>query len=151
MMRHLKRSCLALAVVALSSAIGPGALAGPLDEAKAHAHLEAVAAGDLETLMRDYPDDAYVDWVGGPLEGRYRGKAEIRTMWQKFIAVNKGKPRPANFGKLNAFANTKGTSFEAGAEYGGVLPMKVWHVLVYRDGDLSTEIWQIAPALQIEK
>jgi hypothetical protein len=28
--------------------------------------------------------------------------------------------------------------------------MKVWHALTYRDGDLTTEVWQIAPALQIE-
>jgi hypothetical protein len=83
------------------------AVAGPLDEAKARAHLDAVAAGDLEALMRDYADDAYMEWVGGPLDGRYRGKAEIRAVWQKFIAVNGGKPRPANFGKLSAFANPR--------------------------------------------
>jgi hypothetical protein len=32
--------------------------------------------------MRDYADDAYLEWVGGPLDGRYRGKAEIRAVWQ---------------------------------------------------------------------
>jgi hypothetical protein len=126
------------------------ASAGPLDQAKAEAHLQAIAASDLDTLMRDYPDDADVDWVGGPQDGRYHGKAAIRTMWEKFIALNKGKPRPATLGALKSFANPKGTSFEAGASYGGAVPMKVWHVLVYRDGDLTTEIWQIAPALQTQ-
>jgi hypothetical protein len=48
-------------------------------------------------------------------------------------------------------SNPKGTSVESKAEYGGALPLKVWHVLTYRDGELDTEIWQIAPALQIEK
>ena len=149
MMRHLKRSCLALAVVALSSALGPGALAGPLDEAKAHAHLEAIAAGDLDALMRDYADDAYIDWIGGPLDGRYRGKAEIRAMWQKFIKANDGKPRPASVSPLTAFSNPKGASLQARAAYGGTTPVKAWHMMTYREGELTTEIWQIAPALQV--
>lgn len=125
------------------------ALAGPLDEAKAQAHLNAIAAGNLDALMADYAEDVYMDWVGGPLDGRYRGKAAIREVWQKFIAINDGKPRPVKFSKLESYANPKGISLEARAEYGGAKPMKVWHLLVYRDGSLDTEIWQIAPALQV--
>ncbi|GAB3453398.1 hypothetical protein GCM10027321_03490 [Massilia terrae] len=140
---------LALAILPLCLS-GP-ALAGPIDEAKARAHLDAVAAGDLEGLMRDYAEDAYLDWVGGPLEGRYRGKAQIRALWEKWIGANKGQPRPVQRGALNAFANKTGASIEAKAAYEGAVPVKVWHVLTYRDGELDTEIWQIAPALQIEK
>jgi len=125
------------------------AFAGPLDEAKAKAHLDAVAAGNLDALMADYPEDAYMDWVGGALDGRYRGKAAIREVWQKFIAANEGKPRPAKLGKLTTYASPKGVSVAAGAEYGGIKPIKAWHVLVYRDGSLDTELWQVAPALQV--
>ncbi len=125
------------------------AQAGPLDEAKAKAHLQAVAAGDLDALLRDYAEDAYMDWVGGPLDGRYRGKAAIGEVWKKFIAGGGGKPRPARFGKLGSQSNPKGTSIEVAAEYGGDKPVKVWHVLTYRDGQLVTEIWQISPAIQI--
>lgn len=142
-------SLLALAILPLYLC-GP-AHAGPIDEAKARAHLDAVAAGDLEGLMRDYADDAYLDWVGGPLEGRYRGKAQIRAVWEKWIGANKGQPRPVQRSPLAAFSNKSGASVEAKAAYDGVLPVKVWHVLTYRDGELDTEIWQIAPALQIEK
>jgi ketosteroid isomerase-like protein len=150
MIRKTKAASLLLAL-ALLPWCGGQAVAGPLDEAKARAHLDAVAAGDLEVLMRDYADDAYMEWVGGPLDGRYRGKAEIRAVWQKFIAANAGKPRPAHFGKLTAFANPRGATLEAKADYGGAVPVKVWHALTYRDGDLTTEVWQIAPALQIEQ
>ena len=125
------------------------ALAGPLDEAKAKAHLQAVADGNLDAVMRDYTDDAYLDWVGGPLDGRYRGKAAIGEVWKKFIANNGGKPRPAKFGKPEAFANPNGATVATPAEYGGERPVKVWHVLTYRDASLVTEIWQIAPAIQI--
>jgi hypothetical protein len=31
------------------------------------------------------------------------------------------------------------------------VPVKVWHVMTYRDGELTTEVWQIAPALQLEQ
>ena len=149
MIRKTKAASLLLAL-ALLPWCGGQAVAGPLDEAKAKAHLDAVAAGDLEALMRDYADDAYMEWVGGPLDGRYRGKAEIRAVWQKFIAANAGKPRPAHFGKLTAFANPRGATVEAKADYAGAVPVKVWHALTYRDGDLTTEVWQIAPALQID-
>jgi len=101
--------------------------------------------------MRDCADDAYLEWVGGPLDGRYRGKAEIRAVWQKFIAANAGKPRPANFGKLTAFANARGASVQQRADYGGAVPVKVWHALTYRDGGLTTEVWQIAPTLQLDQ
>jgi hypothetical protein len=125
------------------------AQAGPLDDAKAKAHLQAVATGDLDALMRDYAEDAYMDWVGGPLDGRYRGKTAIGEVWKKFIANNGGKPRPAKLGKLESYSNPKGTTFEIPAEYGGEKPVKAWHVLTYRDGQLVTEIWQIAPAINI--
>lgn len=127
---------------------GP-ALAGPLDEAKARAHLNAVAQGDLDALMRDYADDAYLEWVGGPLDGRYRGKAAIKAVWQKFIDANAGKPRSARFLRFDPYANPVGTTVQAAAEYGGTSPVKVWHALTYRDATLTTEIWQIAPSIQI--
>lgn len=125
------------------------AFAGPLDEKKAEAHLRAVAAGDVEALMRDYAEDACLDWVGGPLDGRHRGRAAIREVWKKFAALNDGQPRPARVGRLAQQANPGGATLAAAAEYGGKTPVKVWHVLVYRDGQLSTEVWQIAPALQV--
>jgi hypothetical protein len=136
-------------VTLLCCAVSAMALAGPLDEKKAEAHLKAIAAGDVEALMADYAEDVYMNWVGGPLDGRYQGKAAIREVWKKFVAANDGQPRTARVGKLSAFANPKGVSFETSAEYGGKTPVKAWHVLGYRDGVLTTEIWQIAPAIKV--
>lgn len=125
------------------------ALAGPLDEKKAEEHLKAIAAGNVEAVMADYAENVYMDWVGGPLDGRYNGKAAVREVWTKFAAANDGQPRPVRLGKLSSYANPKGVSLETKAEYGGKTPVKVWHVLVYRDGVLNTEIWQIAPAIKL--
>jgi hypothetical protein len=151
MIRNIKQACATMALLALPLLPVSHAVAGPLDDAKARAHLDAVAAGDLDALMHDYADDAYMEWVGGPLDGRYRGKEAIRAVWQKFIAANAGKPRPANFGKLASFANAKGATVQQRADYGGQTPVKVWHALTYRDGSLTTEVWQIAPALQLDQ
>lgn len=140
---------LLIAACALFFGFLPAAHAGPLDDAKAKAHLEAVAAGDLDALMRDYAEDAYMDWVGGPLDGRYRGKVAIAEVWKKFIASNGGKPRPAKFGKAESYANPAGASVATAAEYGGEKPVKVWHVLTYRDGQLVTEVWQISPTIKL--
>jgi uncharacterized protein YdbL (DUF1318 family) len=149
MIRMKMMHCVVVAAIALANLFSQAALAGPLDEAKAQAHLNAVAAGDLDALMRDYEENAYMDWIGGALDGRYRGTAAIKAVWQKFIAANDGKPRPVKFSKPEAYANPKGATVEAKAEYGGKTPVKVWHALTYRDGNLATEIWQIAPAIQL--
>jgi hypothetical protein len=148
-MTHNFKKIAAISVL-LAGGVLQSAFAGPLDESKAKAHLDAVASGNLEALMADYPDDAYMDWVGGPLDGRYHGKAAIRAVWQKFIAANAGKPRPAVFSKMTAYTNPRGTSVEVKAAYGGTPPVKALHVLTYRDGELTTELWQIAPALTVE-
>ena len=140
---------LLISTLALLFSFTQPVMAGKLDEAKAQAHLNAVAAGDLEALMRDYAEDAYMDWVGGPFDGRYQGKVAIRAVWQKFIDANAGKPRTAKFGKLEAYANPKGASIAVSAEYSGAAIVKVWHVLTYREGTLTTELWQISPTIQL--
>lgn len=137
-------------IMLLGWVVSASVLAGPLDEKKANAHLAAVAAGDVDALMADYAEDAYLDWVGGPLEGRYTGKDKILEVWKKFVAANDGKPRPAHQSKPNGYGNPVGVSFDAEAEYGGKTPVKVWHLLVYRDGILTTEIWQVAPNLKVD-
>ena len=138
-------------IFAFLSVFSLTAHAGPLDDAKSKAHLEAIAAGNLDLLMQDYAEDAYMDWVGGPLDGRYRGKAAIRAVWQNFIDINPGKPRPAKFGELESYSHPQGTSVAGTAEYGGNKPVKVRHVLVYRDGILTTEIWQVIPGAKAAK
>jgi len=125
--------------------------AGPLEVAQTEAHRTAIAAGDLDAIMHDYAEDAYMDWVGGGLDGRYRGKIAIHALWQKFIAANGGKPRTAKFGKLESHGNPKGTSVHWEAEYSGTTPAKAWQAVVYREGLLASEIWQVAPALQVKQ
>jgi hypothetical protein len=115
------------------------ALAGKLDEAKAKAHLEAIATGDLEAVMQDYSKDAFLEWVGGPHDGQYRGREAIRAMWKDFFL---DRLRPAKLGELITHSNPKGVSIATSVEYSGKRNVKVWHLFVYRDGVLAAEIWQ---------
>ena len=140
-----------LILALLCSMAAVSAIAGPLDEKKAEAHLQAIATGDTDAIMRDYTEDAYLDWVGGPLDGRYRGKQAIREVWKKFAALNGGQPRTSRVAKMTQQANPKGATLTVAAEYSGKTLVKVWHVLVYRDGELSTEVWQIAPGVKVEE
>lgn len=137
-----------LLALGLAAALAGPAAAGPVED-KAKAHLAAIAAGDLNAVTRDYAEDAYLDWVGGSLDGRYRGKAAITAMWQKFIATAGGKPRNVRMGPIESYANPKGSSIEAKAEYEGNPPIRVLHVLTYHDGELTTELWQVAPSLNV--
>lgn len=138
-----------LSIPVLALLFATPALAGPLDERKAAEHLDAVAAGNLERLMRDYTAESFMDWVGGPLDGRYRGPDQIRAVWTKFIAANDGNPRAAKRGLPTVSTNPKGATIQAVAEYEGKTPVKALHVLVYRDGELATEVWQIDPAIKV--
>ncbi|MEP7298903.1 MAG: nuclear transport factor 2 family protein [Burkholderiales bacterium] len=120
--------------------------AGPLDERAAEAHLKAVAAGNVDTLMSAYGDEPYLDWIGGPLDGRYRGSEAIRDLWKKFAAANDNQPRTMQRTVITQSGNPKGVTLTANAEYVGKTTVRVHHVLVYRDTRLVSEIWQIDPA-----
>ncbi|SHL96522.1 nuclear transport factor 2 family protein [Rhizobacter sp. OV335] len=134
----LLASCIPLLVPRL-------AVAGPLDERAAEAHLKAVAAGNVDALMQAYGDDPWMDWVGGPLDGRYRGADALRQLWTKFAAANDNQPRTLQRTVITQNANPKGVTLTAVAEYAGKTTVRVRHVLVYRDTKLVSEVWQIDP------
>jgi len=144
----MKRKLIAAAVLAFAT-IG-AANAGPLDRAKANAYLKAVAAGDVDALMQMYSQDAHMQWVGGQLDGVYRGADQIREVWMKFVKSNDGMPRESTVGTMEESANPRGATILVNADYRGKNYVKVRHVLVYRDGMLVNEIWQIDPGLQVK-
>jgi len=125
------------------------AQAGPLDERAAEAHLKAIAAGDVEAVMKAYGDDPWMDWVGGALDGRYRGTEAIRALWTKFAANNDNQPRTLQRTTITQNANPKGVTLTATAEYAGKTTVRVKHVLVYRDTKLVSEVWQIDPSADL--
>ncbi len=137
LMRNLSKT---LVLLSLSGA----AFAGPAAD-NANQHFKAIAAGDVDGVMRAYGNDAQLQWVGGPLDGVYRGDAKIKETWAKFSQAQ-GKLQLA-VSKLEESANPKGATVTANVEFTGKAPIKVRYVLTYRDNKLVSEVWQIDPNL----
>jgi ketosteroid isomerase-like protein len=134
-----KRTLVAAAMLLPLSA----AIAGPTDDA--NAHFKAVAAGDVEQIMQGYADSATFQWVGGPLDGAYAGNDKIKEVWSKFAKGN--APLELSVGNVEESANPKGATVTANVQFKGKNTIKVRYVLVYRDGKLVNEVWQIDPKL----
>ena len=126
------------------------ATAGPADSARQH--FEAIAKGNVEQIMAGYADDVRFEWVGGPLNGTYvgsgpagTGKGKIQEVWNKFAKAN--APLEVSVTKLEESANPAGSTVTANVEFKGKNTIKVRYVLAYRNGQITSEIWQIDPKL----
>lgn len=117
----------------------------PADDALQH--IQSIAAGDTALLARHYADDARLEWVGGPLDGTYNGAAAIGGVWERFTKAQ--GPLKVSVSDLRESVNPKGATVSANVLFEGKQPIKVRYVLVYRDGRLVGETWQIDPRLAI--
>ena len=139
----MNRSILA---ITLAAGLVGTAHAGPGAD-NASTHFAAIASGDLSVLMRGYNDAAQLQWVGGPLDGSYSGVAAIRGVWEKFEKAQ--GPLQATVESVAESANPKGSTVTANLLFVGKTPIKVRYVLVYRDGLVVSETWQIDPKLAV--
>lgn len=133
-----------LALVAALATLSATAFAGATDDAKAH--FNAIGAGDVDAVMSQYAADAAFQWIGGPLNGAYAGSDKIKDVWSKFA---KNGPYEVTIGALEESANDKGATVTASVQFKGKAAVKVRYVLVYRDGKLVNEVWQIDPKLAV--
>jgi hypothetical protein len=97
--------------------------------------------------MQGYADNAALQWVGGPLDGAYSGHDKLAEVWGKFAKGN--TPLELTVSKMEESTNTKGTTVTANVEFKGKNQIKVRYALVYRDGKLVNEVWQIDPKLMM--
>lgn len=132
-----------LATVAL--AFSAAGFAAPADDAQRH--FQAIASGKVDDIMASYSDKASFEWVGGPLNGTYAGKDQIRGVWTKFAKAN--APLEVKVAKLEESANPDGATVTANVEFKGKNTIKVRYVLHYRNGKLTNEVWQIDPKLAV--
>lgn len=118
--------------------------AGPAEDARAH--FDAIAAGQVDAIMGQYAPNATFQWVGGPLDGAYMGEDRIRDVWSRFA---KNAPYTVTVARLEESGNEKGATVTANVQFQGKNTVKVRYVLVYRDGRLVSEVWQVDPKLAI--
>lgn len=131
--------------VAVLLSLSSLAFANPVDSARAH--INAITAGDVDAIMANYGEAAVFQWVGGPLDGVYRDNQGIRGVWTKF--VNKVSPSSAEIVSLATSANPKGATVDVKVVFQGQKPIKVHYVMVYREGKLVNEVWQIDPNMSL--
>lgn len=133
-----------LAVTLMSSGCASLAAAeSPSD--KAMAHFNAIGAGQVEAIAAQYADDAVFQWVGGPLDGVYRSKADIAGVWQKFTKAQ--GTLKVEVSELRSSANPAGATVSANVKFVGKATVPVRYVLTYRGDRLVAEVWQIDPKL----
>lgn len=120
-----------------------GAQAGPAGD-MARARIDAIAAGNVETVAAAYAKGAALHWVGGPLDGAY-GSDKLREVWAKFSKAN--GPLQVAVSGMTESANPKGATVAANLVFTGKNTIKVRYVLVYREDKLVGEVWQIDPNL----
>lgn len=140
----MKHILSALAGVVMTNILAGSALAGaPSDQAQAH--FNAIANAELDAITATYADDAVLQWIGGPLNGRYVGKANIAALWQKFTGAQ-GKLQ-VTVADLREDANPNGATVSANVTFTGKMPVPVYYVLTFRGDRLVNEVWQINPQL----
>ncbi len=141
----MTKRMLPLMAVALLSAGCATLAAAETPNDRAMAHFNAIANSEVASIVAPYADDAVFQWVGGPLDGTYRSKADITGVWQKFTkAQGKLKVEVAD---LRTSANPAGATVSANVKFVGKATVPVRYVLTYRGDRLVNEVWQIDPKL----
>lgn len=131
------------APLVLAAFCATAALAGPAEDL-ARSRIDAIASGDLAAVTSSYGPGATLHWVGGPLDGSYAVPDAIKQVWSKFFTAQGAQK--ASVAALSEAANPKGATVTADVAFAGKSTVKVRYVLVYRDGKLVDEIWQVNPA-----
>ncbi|WP_100548217.1 nuclear transport factor 2 family protein [Ectopseudomonas mendocina] len=126
----------------LSLAIGNAQASITSDAAEAH--FKAIATNDLAALINNYEKDAHLTWIGGPLDGSYVGTAAIMPVWHKF--TDSQGPLQLKIENLEEASNPKGSTVTATVYFAGRQPLHVRYVLVYRNGRIAEEVWQVVPS-----
>lgn len=135
----MKKTIAALAV--LGASFAAPALAETPDE-MANGHFEAIAAANVGLTMSDYADDAVLYWIGGPLDGVYVGESELLNVWSRFTGAQ--GELGVEVSNVRVAMNPAGATVTADVVFMGERNIPVRYVLVYRNGELVSEIWQIA-------
>lgn len=111
------------------------------DTIRAEAYFQAITSGDAETIASFYADNAEFRWIGGPLAGFYKGKDDIKDVWKRFSAAA-GK-FTVEVLELNETPEGKGSAVNARVAFKGATDVPVKFILVYRDGKITSETWQV--------
>lgn len=140
----MNKSALAYLAAAASVSfllVAQGAAAASTDELRAKAYFQAIAGGNAETIASFYAEKAEFHWVGGPLAGIYKGKPQIQSVWRKFAdAAGEMKHKVV---EISESRNGRISTVTARVNFIGPKEVPVKFILMYEDGKITNEIWQV--------
>ncbi len=112
-------------------------------EELARFHWTAITKNDLAATTRNYASHAILDWVGGPLNGKYADPDAIRGVWGKFFQAQ---------GALTVDISNVQVKDQDGTQivtartiFKGKATIPVDYTLVYQGCSLIAETWKIRP------
>jgi ketosteroid isomerase-like protein len=108
---------------------------------RAEAYFNAISWGNADTITSFYADDAEFHWVGGPLAGVYKGKDKIRGVWDRFTKAAGDINHQVM--QLSESANGKTSTVTASVMFRGEGEVPVKFIMVYKDGKIASEVWQV--------
>lgn len=114
--------------------------AGP-EKVRAEAYFNAISGGNPETIASFYADNAEFHWIGGPLAGVYTGKAQIKSVWERFTKA----AGDINHKVLELSESQKGklSTVTARVNFIGPAEVPVRFTMVYENGKIVNEIWEV--------
>jgi ketosteroid isomerase-like protein len=114
------------------------------DGVRAEAYFNAISGGNVDTITSFYADDAEFHWVGGPLAGVYKGKDKIKGVWEKFSKAAGDLDHEVL--QISESANGKTSTVTARVKFKGEGEVPVKFIMVYKDGKIASEVWQVDKA-----
>ena len=121
--------------------LGIQTVAAGTDRVRAEAYFNAISGGNAETIASFYADNAEFHWVGGPLAGVYKGKTEIKGVWERFSKA----AGDINYKVLELSESQKGkrSTVTARVNFIGPKEVPVRFIMVYENGKIVNEVWEV--------
>jgi hypothetical protein len=121
--------------------VGANSASAGTDAVRAEAFFNAISGGNADTVASFYADKAEFHWVGGPLAGIYKGKGQIKGVWEKFgQAAGKLDYKTLD---LSESQNGPISTVTARVKFIGPKEVPVKFVLMFKDGKIVNQIWQV--------
>ena len=143
-MRTHARKMLALAfVLAFAGGCGMFTRPGVDPPWMARYHWDAVASNDLGMTMFHYTPASTLEWVGGPLQGKYSGTTALAEVWTKFFYAQ----GYMNVEVSNVQARQEGARHIVTARtiFKGRQVVPVDYALVFEGDRVVAETWKVSP------
>jgi hypothetical protein len=121
--------------------LGIHTLAAGTEKIRAEAYFNAISGGNPETIASFYADNAEFHWVGGPLAGVYTGKAQIKSVWERFIKAAGDIDHKVL--ELSESQKGKLSTVTARVNFIGPAEVPVRFTMVYENGKIVNEIWEV--------